>query len=340
MEKLEDLERRVPIVSDKTLINLVNGIQVNYDLIRYQKQQGFFGRLFDQLAGKDVGRRLLLDGNLIEGQQSLYDWVMDLTNSLKVSQVALEITQTSLLEARNAIRKQKEASRDQKQDIGILNDRLNELRYKIENKIDQIEGRIQLLEVSVEAQKDFERIVTAWEAKRTYRDFPWMIQVFMLAKEVFSSSVAIYELRTQDTLTYRHQLVNRILATSEITDAKFFSLSDLLDSAWQQASSRNDLELSLGLLETHTLPYSRRQSLPLLFTVATTLELATLDEEIRPSQPGRCAVELCRAQIQEIDYTTTTHDFITQVTHESANDSLFSIANYEKISNGSDSKTT
>lgn len=33
MEKLEDLERRVPIVRDKALINLVNGIQVNYDLI-------------------------------------------------------------------------------------------------------------------------------------------------------------------------------------------------------------------------------------------------------------------------------------------------------------------
>jgi hypothetical protein len=50
MEKIEDLERKIPIVRDKALINLVNGIQVNYDLIRYQKQQGFFGILFDQLA--------------------------------------------------------------------------------------------------------------------------------------------------------------------------------------------------------------------------------------------------------------------------------------------------
>ena len=47
MEELEKLERRVPIVSDKALINLVNGIQVNSDLIQYQRQQGFFGRLFD-----------------------------------------------------------------------------------------------------------------------------------------------------------------------------------------------------------------------------------------------------------------------------------------------------
>ncbi len=261
---------------------------------------------------------------------------MDLTDSLRISQVALEITQTSLLEARNAIRKQKEVSGGHRHDINVLDEKLNSISHRIENKIDQIEDRVRLLELSVEAQRDFERIVTTWEAKRTYRDLPWMIQVVMLVKEVFSSSVAIYELRTQDTLTYRHQLVNRILATSEITNTKFFSLSDLLDSAWQQVSSRNDLELSLGLLETHTLPYSRKQSLPLLFTVATTLELATLDEEIRPSQPGRCAVELCRAQIQEIDYTTTTHDFITQVTHESANDSLFSIANYEKISDRSD----
>jgi hypothetical protein len=336
MEKLEILERRVPIIGDKALINLVNGIQVNYDLIRYQKQQGFFGKIFDQLAGADTGRRLLLDGNLIAGQQTLYDWILDLTDSLRISQVALEITQNSLLEARQAIRKQKEVAISHQKDISILDEKLNQLAHRIEGKIDKIEDRILSLELGAAAQRDFECIVTAWEAKQTYRDLPWVVQVFMLVKEVFSSSVAIYELRTQDILTYRKQLVNRILVKSEITDAKFFSVSDLLDSAWQQISNRNDLDLSLGLLETHTLPYSRRQSLPLLFTVATTLELAALDEEIRPSQPGRCAVELCRAQIQKIDYTTTTHDFITQVTYESANDSLLSIANYKKISDESD----
>jgi hypothetical protein len=50
---LEELQRRVPIVGDKALIDLVNGIQVSKDLIRYRKNRGFFGQLLDTLDGSD-----------------------------------------------------------------------------------------------------------------------------------------------------------------------------------------------------------------------------------------------------------------------------------------------
>lgn len=91
----------------------------------------------------------------------------------------------------------------------------------------------------------------------------------------------------------------------------------------QEARSLDDLELSLGVLEIRTLPYSRVQRLPFLFTMTTTLELAVLAEDIRPLKPAHCAVGLCRGRVQEIDYTTTMSDLITQITHETANDSLF-----------------
>lgn len=332
MEELEDLERRVPIISDKALINLVNGIQVNRDLIRYQKQQGFFGRLFDKLAGKDTERQILLDGNLIEGQQALFNWAMEFADSLRISQIALELTQNSLFETRRAIRNQRETLTIHKQDISILDEKLNTLTHKIEGRIYRIEDRVSTLELNIAAQKNFEQVITAWEAKLTYSSLPWIIQVAMLVKEVFSGSVSVYELRTKDMKTYRNQLVNRILASSEIAHTKFFSLSDLLDSSLQQLENLSDLELSLGILETHTLPYARKQRMPLVFTVTTTLELAALSEEIRPSKPGRCAVEICRAQVQDLDYTTTMSNFVKQVTYETADDSLFLIANNAKTS--------
>lgn len=323
MEELENLERRIPIASDKALINLVNGIQISRDLINYQKSRGWFGIFFDEIAGTDRKRQILLGGNLIEGQQALYDWVMELTNSLKVSQTALVLTQNSLLEARLAIRRQKESLSTQKQDLTILDDKLGELSQKIGNQLSIMEDRIVTLELNVEAQKDFEQIVTTWEARRTYTGLPWIIQVVMLIREVFSSTIVAYELQTNDTLTYRKQLVNRILSASEITHKKFFSLSELLDLMLQEARSLDDLELSLGILETRTLPYPRVQKLPFLFTMTTTLELAVLAEDIRPFKPAHCAVELCRDRVQEIDYTTTTSDLITSIIHETANNSLF-----------------
>ena len=63
--RLEELQRRVPVVGDKALIDLVNGIQVSKDLIRYRKNRGFFGQLLDTVDGSNRKRQLLLDGNLI-----------------------------------------------------------------------------------------------------------------------------------------------------------------------------------------------------------------------------------------------------------------------------------
>lgn len=40
--RLEKLQRRVPVVGDKALIDLINGIQVSKDIIRYRKRRGFF----------------------------------------------------------------------------------------------------------------------------------------------------------------------------------------------------------------------------------------------------------------------------------------------------------
>ena len=41
--RLEELQRRVPVAGDKALIDLLNGIQVSKDIIRYRKNRGFFG---------------------------------------------------------------------------------------------------------------------------------------------------------------------------------------------------------------------------------------------------------------------------------------------------------
>ncbi|MGI8503994.1 MAG: hypothetical protein ACR2LR_23100, partial [Hassallia sp.] len=67
---LEELQRRVPAVGDKALIDLINGIQVSKDIIRYRKNRGWFGQLIDKLDGSNNKRKLLLDGNIIAGQEA------------------------------------------------------------------------------------------------------------------------------------------------------------------------------------------------------------------------------------------------------------------------------
>ncbi|MBE8971223.1 hypothetical protein IQ277_35030, partial [Nostocales cyanobacterium LEGE 12452] len=100
---LEELQRRVPGVGDKAIIDLINGIQVSKDIIRYHKNRSWFGELWDKLDGSNSKRKLLLNGNLVSGQEALSSWILEVSDSLRISQIALKVTQNSLLEARDAI---------------------------------------------------------------------------------------------------------------------------------------------------------------------------------------------------------------------------------------------
>ena len=320
--RIEELQRRVPVVGDKALINLVNGIQVSKDLIRYRQNRGWFGQLIDTLDGSDRQRQFLLDGNLIAGQEALYQWVLELSDSLRISQVALEVTQQSLLEARDAIRWQKQSEHNHKLALLALSKQFELLAQQIGTRLNHLEARVRKLEVRVAANEDLDRIVTAWAAEQTYNHLPWAMQVALLVREVFSSSIATYEWETGDKTRFRPLLVNKILATSKPRQTKsFFGLGDLLDQSWAEMTP-GDRELSAALLEIRSIPLQRLQNTPILFTIGTTLELATLPESARPIKPAQSAIALCRAQIDFISRTTDARHFVAAVVEETANDCL------------------
>lgn len=326
---IEQLEKRIPPVGDKALIDLVNGIQVNQNILSYRKSQGFFGQLLDNLTGRDRQRQLLLDGNLIAGQQTLHNWVLELTDSLRISQLGLQITQKSLLEARNAIRINKSRLQHQERAISELIEELCQLTTQVNQRFKTIEARIKQLELKVAANEDLDFIISAWSANQTYYDLPWLIQIILLVKEMYSSSVIIYELETQDREKYRQLIINKILARSNPISQNFFSLAELLDLSSHQTKTE-DLALCGAILETRSIPPTRLNSTPLLFAVSTSLEFAQLPPEIQPRKLGKSAIALCHQQIDRLPRQMDTRELVTTIVNEIANDSLSQIIACQK----------
>ena len=311
--QLQSLQRRVPVVADKALINLVNGIQISSEAVRYRKSQGFFGRLMDQFSGRDRQRGLLVEGNLISGQAALHQWTLELSNSLEVSRVglavtqkSLEITQQSLLEARNVIRNQKE--------------NIDELKQFISNLSQSFEVSIRQLEVRMSAKEDFDKIVKAWVAGRTYSNLPWAVQIVLLAREIFSSSISTYELQSGN-LQYRQRLIDELNAEIRHRNVpkQFDGFGDLLDRTWTLIQDQEDQSLSASLLETRSVQFQQIMNIPLLFTIGTTFELFMVPLAARPKSPGHCAIELCRTQISDIPNLYTPQEFIEAIVDETAN---------------------
>lgn len=318
---LDQLQRRIPVIGDKALIDLINGVQVSRDIIRYRKNRSFLGQILETVNGSNHQRQILLDGNLIAGQETLYQWVLEVTDSLRVSQVGLQVTQQSLLETRQAVRQIKQRLVGQEKEFNQLIQSLSELHKQLNVKFQDLEKRIHNLEVRVTANEDLERIFTAWTAGQTYTKLPWAIQIALVAKEVFSSAVLTYELETGDITRFRPLLVNKILSSYPDLPKQFFGLADLLDHTWKGMTTQ-DCALAHGLLEVHSIPQQRLLNIPILFTLGKTLELAILPEDARPNRPGQSAVALCRSQIDTISRTTDTREFITAIIEETANDHL------------------
>ncbi len=197
--RLQKLQKRVPVVGDKALIDLVNGIQVSDEAVRYRRQQSFFGRLMEDTLGKgDRQLALLIQGNLIDGQLILRQLVLELYKSLEISQIGLRITQMCLVVTQQSLLETREAIRSNKQSLDQLMELINNIN-NISGTFEEIIYELERLNLRITAAEDFDRIVTAWAAKRTYRDLPWAVQITLLVREVFNSSVSAYELQSGDT---------------------------------------------------------------------------------------------------------------------------------------------
>lgn len=318
---LVDLQQRIPVIGDKALVDLVNGLDVSRDTIRYRKGRSFLRQLTDKFGGKDEKLQTLLDSNLVAGQAALHQWMLELCDSLRISQVALQATQTSLLETRNAVRRQHERITTQENNLQALCQHLEQLTVQMHSRFNQIEERIRRVELRVAAKDDLDRILTAWTSKQTYRKLPWAIQIALLVREVFSSTVIAYELKSGDTMLFRELLAHRIVEVSRQMPSSFFGLADLLEQTWIDIAE-GDRDLVAGLLEIRSIPQYRVQTMPYLFTIGTMLELATLSPNIKPAKPAKCAIELCRNQIDDIPAITDTRKFVEQIVQETADDCL------------------
>ncbi|NEO44932.1 MAG: hypothetical protein F6K55_12660 [Moorea sp. SIO4A3] len=285
--------------------------------------------MWDLLTGSDSQRQSLLGENLVAGQNTLYQWALELTSSQYISQVALAVTQEKLLEAREAIRRQQQRLNIQHQELETF---CKNLAQHVDSRFRELNAEIHKIKVSDTADREFNRIVDAWEAKTNYRNLPWVVQVAFLARQVFSGAVASYELKSNDKKLYREWFVNRVVKSprsQEIPDPHitphnpFCSLADLLDKTRSDmADNGRTLEFAAALLEVRSVPRERLLKTPLLFTIATTLELAALPPEARPPKPADCAIGLCRAHIQPIDKTTDRRQFVETIVQETANDCM------------------
>ncbi|QEI41308.1 hypothetical protein BMF77_01892 [Dolichospermum sp. UHCC 0315A] len=313
---IQEKESKIPIITDKILVDLVNSIQVNDDLISFRQKRGLFGQFFDSLTGPDRKRQLATDKNVNIAMQSFHDLVLDISNNLNVSNNAIITIEEKLIETRQAIR-------NHRQEINLLTDIVNQLQYKVEDH----EHRILKLEQRVyrtEVQHRIEDAIAAWQSKRTYQGFHWAIQVAFVTREIVDYALGDYErliTKGKDS-QLRQSISDRILATDNTIPDHHFPLTNLLNLSYSETSQENQ-ELAGYLLEVESISEQRLGKTLYLFTLGKTLELAQLPKQQQPQNLAQTAFELCRNYPNVMIYPTTSkREFVERIVNETANDRL------------------
>jgi NTE family protein len=297
MNELELIKKKFPLFTSKALIDLVSGIDVSKDIIRYRKKPGVFGRIIDKLAGDNKERQDLLNGNLVEGQTALYKWVLELAQDNTISHVALQITQQKLVETRDVIIKDKMKSQE------------------LSQKIDDL---TKIVLRTLPAYIQFNDIIDKWQLRNIYNSIPWAIHVALLAQEVFSLCTT-YQMQHDEWKGYADRLITQILLRSEHFPKHFFAFSKLLELSLEDMKNSNDLAYAACLLEINPLIETRFANKPYLFVIGKTLQFATLQhEQVNPAQE---ALNICR-NFAFIPSAINKEEFVEAVVKETLDECL------------------
>ncbi len=295
------LAGRVPVVTDRSLIRLVNGLAVAEDLSA-PRSDDFFSRLLRVLAGRDEARARLVDAHLAGAQDVLTEWAESLTRSGTITNLALLQTQRHLLQTAGLARRHD----DQIQGLGA---ELSRLIAATRSQLTDLESRV----ATLEAVQELTRITEAWLARETYSGLPWLLAVTLLCCDAADRVLAPSEASgRQDQL--RRALANQLCIALGASQA-WFPLARLLDST-ARAVPAGDRELLLALADDTSPLGRRRLRSPHLFAVWSAVVTAAQEEA--GLDIGSAAMARSRSQIGSPSMTSDLRRLITCLVDEAA----------------------
>ncbi|NLV45741.1 MAG: hypothetical protein GXY07_14730 [Candidatus Hydrogenedentes bacterium] len=165
---LKDESIQIPHLSERLLVDTVNGLDVIDDQLRYKSKQGLVSRCLG-VFGSNRRREIIIQQTQQQAMHGLLYWIEELTHNASITcealsqtRVRLEATRRDLLYvARHSIRNRDliEANTER---ISYIEQRLNM----------EIETRLESLEIDNEINKK----CTAWQAGNLYANYPALIQ--------------------------------------------------------------------------------------------------------------------------------------------------------------------
>jgi hypothetical protein len=295
------LAERVPLVTDRVLLELANGLTVASALTAERQSRGFIARLAAQVTGRDHQAQLMTLRSLIDGQQAITEWLNEVTARGAITDLALAHVTAYLSETSRVVAGTQARGLVLAADIQGVSETLASLSAACAKRLDDLESWRDEVTLYLSAQRAFESATERWQAGRSYAELPWPYQVLLLAREVAGGPGGWWDYTHGPEFSARltDRIVTRLNGT--VGSAGNLLLVALLDEACEQVPDVRQRQFLAEMLDVGLDPGLALPGGPFTTTAALTMELGALPEFARPGQPARMALELARRRTGWLD---------------------------------------
>ena len=176
-----------PQLTEKAIIDLINGLEVVGDHLRCQSTQPLVERIWHALTGRASREQYLIDINLKTGQEAITAWVQDIQAFQAKSDLALAVVTEKLTETRTALGRQ--AARQSGLEKALI---------QMQQHLDGLTQRVEEIEARGKAQDQRDILLSRWEETQGRVVSP-LIQVFLTIDELWWGDFGRYCRPAQDT---------------------------------------------------------------------------------------------------------------------------------------------
>jgi hypothetical protein len=303
-----DLNQCHPLVKSELIIQLLSRIQQD----EQQINRIDFSSSVNLLQRQDAKWGEIIKNHNILNMKDLIELIFEQSKSLDKVQIKQAEIYNIIYNILENIQNNTIAYRD---NLSYLGELLEGYRKNIDNN-----------RKAINAEVNYNDIIAEWRnlEKNKYIKFPWLIQVLVLARYIFSSAVSLKD----DNSNYRERLINDIqndIPNNKLPD-HFFSLSKLLDVSISpiinNPSNRERETISYSIInvpqqEDWKSTFESWKNTPNLFVIGATL-ISAIQGNANIQDTSDKAISFCDSKNIFVSSETTKNHFITTVVDETA----------------------
>lgn len=170
-----------PQLSEKVLIDFVNGIEVIDDHIRVRElnNQSFAGRLWADLTGQSHLRQHTIDQHINHSLNAVSDWLQFLQHTQIQSDLAITQVSDKLAETRAGVMRLNAKHNELAQQVKQL---LVEFE-RLDDKLHQLTAKVLQVDAGRLAMQHLDAVFVKWEAGR-FNHYPLITRLFLVFDEL------------------------------------------------------------------------------------------------------------------------------------------------------------